>query len=71
MLVDPLGSKYPTPELLQQFFDQVEGEVRAAPGVADVAWTSFLPLTFFEDERSTYEIVGELSEPSLNLEVDL
>ncbi len=59
MLVDPLGSKYPTPELLQQFFDEVEGEVRATPGVADVGWTSTLPLAFFEDGPVSYEIVGE------------
>ena len=44
MLVDPLGSSYPTPESLLQFFDQVEAEVRAVPGVADVAWASALPL---------------------------
>ena len=36
MLVDPLGSSYPTPEKLQQFFDQVEAEVRTVPGVQDV-----------------------------------
>ncbi len=36
MLVDPLASSYPTPEKLQQFFDQVEAEVRAVPGVQDV-----------------------------------
>ena len=34
MMVDPLGSSYPTPEKLQQFFDQVEREVRTVPGVA-------------------------------------
>ena len=44
MLVDPLGSAYPTPEKLQQFYDQVEAEVRAVPGVADVGWSSGLPL---------------------------
>ena len=33
MLVDPLGSSYPTPEKLQQFYDQVEAEVRTVPGV--------------------------------------
>ena len=32
MLVDPLGSKYPTPEALQQFYDQVEAEIRAPSG---------------------------------------
>jgi putative ABC transport system permease protein len=59
MLVDPLGSKYPTPEALQQFYDEVEGEVRATPGVADLAWTSALPLAFFEDGGISYEILGD------------
>jgi len=44
MLVDPLGSQYPTPEKLLQFYDQVAEEVRALPGVGDVAWASTLPL---------------------------
>ena len=44
MLVDPLGSKYPTPESLQQFYDQVEAEIAAVPGVASVGWASSLPL---------------------------
>ena len=48
MLVDPLGSKYPTDESLQQFYDQVEAEVAAVPGVASVAWASTLPLDFFD-----------------------
>src|SRR4029434_1857680 len=39
MLVDPLASSYPTPAKLQQFFDQVEAEVRTVPGVQDVAWS--------------------------------
>ncbi|MBK5255226.1 MAG: ABC transporter permease [Vicinamibacteria bacterium] len=59
ILVDPLGSKYPTPELLQQFYDQVEGEVRAAPGVQDMAWTSALPLDFSDDDGLSYEVVGD------------
>jgi putative ABC transport system permease protein len=59
MLVDPLGSKYPTPESLQQFYDEVEGEVRAAPGVADMGWTSALPLAFFDEGGLTYEVVGD------------
>jgi putative ABC transport system permease protein len=59
MLVDPLGSKYPTPELLQQFFDQVESEIRSAPGVADIAWTSSLPLDYFDEGGLSYEIVGD------------
>ena len=59
MLVDPLGSKYPTPELLQQFYDQVEAEVSAVPNVAAVAWASALPLDFFDEGGLTYEVVGD------------
>jgi putative ABC transport system permease protein len=61
MLVDPLASSYPTPERLQQFFDQVEAEVRAVPGVADVGWSSALPLgvSLYGDFSLTYEIVGD------------
>jgi len=61
MMVDPLGSSYPTPEKLLQFFDQVEEQVRAAPGVQDVAWSSALPLgeSLFGDLALVYEIVGD------------
>jgi putative ABC transport system permease protein len=62
MLVDPLGSTYPTPETLQQFFDQVEAEVRAVPGVADVGWSSGLPLgesIFGGEYPFHYEIAGD------------
>jgi putative ABC transport system permease protein len=62
MLVDPLGSSYPTPERLQQFFDQIEAEVRPAPGVADIGWSSAPPLgesLFGDDYLWSYEIVGD------------
>ncbi len=61
MMVDPLGSSYPTPERLQGFFDQVETEVRAVPGVADVAWSTALPLgeSLYGEFALTYEIVGD------------
>ena len=59
MLVDPLGSKYPTPESLQQFYDQVEAEVRAAPRVASVGWADSLPLDFFDGGGLSFEIVGD------------
>ena len=58
MLVDPLGSKYPTDDALQQFYDQVEAEIAAVPGVAGVAWASDRPLEFF-DKVGSFEIVGE------------
>ena len=65
MLVDPLGSSYPTPEKLLQFYQQVEDEVRAAPGVQDVAWTSALPLgeSLYGDFALTYEVVGDPAVP--------
>jgi putative ABC transport system permease protein len=62
LLVDPLGSSYPTPESLQQFLDQVEAEVRAVPGVADVGWSSSLPLgenIFGGEYPWHYEVVGD------------
>lgn len=62
LLVDPLGSSYPTPETLQQFFDQVEAEVRAVPGVADVGWSSSLPLgenIFGGEYPWHYQVVGD------------
>ena len=76
MLVDPLGSSYPTPEKLQQFFDQVEAEVRTVPGVQDAAWSSALPLgdSLYGDFALTYEIVGdppvpEAQRPTTNYQV--
>ena len=59
MLVDPLGSKYPTDDALQQFYDQVEAEVGAVPGVGGVAWASDRPLTVFENDGVSFEIMGE------------
>lgn len=58
LLLDPLGDK---PEILQQFYDQVEAEIRAVPGVQDVGWTSRVPLgdSLFGDLSWTYEIVGD------------
>ena len=59
MLLDPLGSKYPTEDALQQFYDQVEAEIAAAPGVAGVAFASDRPLDFFDAGGFSFEIVGE------------
>jgi putative ABC transport system permease protein len=44
MVVDPLGSEYPTTERLLQFYDRVAQEARALPGVRSVAWASTLPM---------------------------
>ena len=59
MLVDPLGSKYPTDDALQQFYDQVEVEISAVPGVAGVAFASDRPLDFFDAGGTSFEIVGD------------
>ncbi len=59
MLVDPLGSRYPTPESLTQFFEAVEQEVMVLPGVRSVAWASTLPLGPSDAGRSSFEIVGD------------
>jgi putative ABC transport system permease protein len=74
MLVDPLGSKYPTAQSLQQFFDEVEAEIAAVPGVAGVAWASELPLDFSDSGGWSFEIVGdppvdESQRPSTSLQI--
>ncbi|MPZ21530.1 MAG: FtsX-like permease family protein [Luteitalea sp.] len=59
MLVDPLGSRYPTGAALLQFFDAVEREIMMLPGVRSVAWTGGLPLGTSLGGRSFFEIVGD------------
>jgi putative ABC transport system permease protein len=59
MLVDPLGARYPTRAALLQFFDAVEQEIRAVPGVRDVAWASTLPLGQSYAGTAFFEIVGD------------
>ena len=59
MLVDPLGSEYPSGDSLQRFYDQVDAEISAVPGVAGVAWASSLPLDFFDAGGWSFEIVSD------------
>jgi putative ABC transport system permease protein len=59
MMVDPLGSRYPTPASLVQFFEGVEGEIRALPGVRSVGWASTLPLGTSDAGQTFYDIVGD------------
>lgn len=59
MMVDPLGSRYPSPAALLGFYDDVEREVRALPGVGDVAWASTLPMGDSVAGEAAFEIVGE------------
>ena len=59
MLVDPLGSSYPTPETLLQFYKDVEREVAAVPGVRSVAWATGLPLGPSDQGGRSFEVIGE------------
>jgi putative ABC transport system permease protein len=61
MLVDPMGSSYPTPEKLQAFYDQIEADVRAIPDVKDMAWSSDVPLgeSVFGEYPNVYAIAGD------------
>jgi putative ABC transport system permease protein len=59
MIVDPIGSRYPTPVALLRFFDDVEQEIAALPGVQDVAWASTLPLGRSYAGQSAFQIVGQ------------
>ncbi len=58
MYVDPLSDRYPTRESLIQFYDEVRREVAAVPGVAQVAWTSQLPLTAEDARDVSFEVAG-------------
>ena len=74
MLVDPLGSRYPTPESLLQFFSTVENEIRVVPGVQNVAWSTTLPMGPSEGGRYFVQVVGdppvdESQLPTANYEV--
>ncbi len=59
MMVDPLGSRYPTPASLVHFFEAIEGEIRALPGVRSVGWASTLPLGPSDAGQRSFEIVGD------------
>jgi putative ABC transport system permease protein len=59
MMVDPLGSHYPTAASLLQFFDAIEHEVTVLPGVRSVAWTSGLPLGPSDAGQFFFEIAGD------------
>jgi putative ABC transport system permease protein len=59
MIVDPLGSQYPTEASLLNFFEDVEREVTAVPGVRQMAWASTLPLGFSYAGDYLFEVVGD------------
>ena len=59
MVVDPLGSQFPTRPALLRFFDDVEREVMAVPGVRSVGWASTLPYGESMFGRLFFEVAGE------------
>lgn len=59
MMVDPLGSKYPTAASLVQFFEQIDEQIAALPGVRSSAWTSSLPMGDSVLGSIPFEIVGD------------
>lgn len=63
MIVDPLGSQYPTDEAELQFYKAVEAEVRTVPAVQDVAWATTLPMGTSYEGQYFFEIVGEPPPP--------
>ena len=63
MVLDPLSSMYPTDAAELQFYQAVEQEVRALPGVAGVAWATTLPLGPSYEGTSSFEIEGDPGAP--------
>jgi putative ABC transport system permease protein len=51
-------SRYPTAEALRRFYDAVERDVTALPGVRAVAWASTLPLGPSQIGSFAFEVVG-------------
>jgi putative ABC transport system permease protein len=54
--------RYPTPEALLQFYDNVERDVGALSGVRSIGWSSSLPWGTTEFGRFPFEIVGSTRE---------
>jgi putative ABC transport system permease protein len=53
------SSRYPTPESLLRFYDEVERELSTLPGVRRSAWATTLPLGNPQIGRTPLQIVGD------------
>jgi putative ABC transport system permease protein len=53
------GARYATPESLLQFYDAVERDVRALPGIRSAGFSSSLPYGTSELGRRVFDVVGE------------
>jgi putative ABC transport system permease protein len=52
------GSRYPTGESLLQFYDAVDRELRAVPGVRSIGWATTLPLGGSQIGRTAFDVIG-------------
>jgi putative ABC transport system permease protein len=59
MVVDAFDSQHGGPAGLLRFYEAVERELRARPGVRDVAWATTLPLGRSYQGEVSFEIPGE------------
>ena len=59
MILDPMDSRYPTDAAELRFYQGVEREVGALPGVRGVAWATTLPFGRSYQGRTFFEIAGE------------
>ena len=59
MIVDPMGSQYPTDADELRFYDGAAREVRALPGVISVAWATTLPMGNSYEGTVFFELVGD------------
>jgi len=59
MILDPIDSRYPTDASELRFYEGVEREVTALPGVRGVAWATTLPYGRSYQGRTFFEIAGE------------
>ena len=63
MLVDPVDARYGGPAGLLQFYDSLEREIRARPGIRSAGWATTLPMGQSYSGQAFAEIV---SDPALD-----
>ena len=59
MMVDPVDSRYGGPDGLLRFYDAIEQDLRARPGVRAAAWATTLPMGQSYFGQSFVEVAGD------------
>jgi putative ABC transport system permease protein len=59
MIIDAVDSRYGGEAGLLRFYEAIEREIRARPGVRDVAWATTLPMGRSYQGRFSFEVVGD------------